>query len=85
MIDRLRCSRTINLNHWNRYLRIEPELKTHHVNHRMDDVSPENIAALIELGQFLVNEYDQPLKEFTRKLVVEDLGRIQNEFYRMDF
>lgn len=69
----------------NRYLRIEPELKTHHVNPRMDDVSPENIAALIELGQFLVNEYDQPLKDFTRKLVIEELGRIKNEFYRMDF
>ena len=67
------------------YLRIEPELATHHVNHKMDDVSPENIAALSKLGQFLVKKYDQQLRDFTRKLVVEELGRVKNEVYRMDF
>lgn len=66
------------------YLRIEPELKVNHVTHQMDNVSEENIKALLALGDKLIAEYDSQLKLFARKLVIEQLGRRDN-FYRMKF
>lgn len=69
----------------NQYLRIEPELTPHQVSHRLDNVSPDNLKALQELGDYLVTKYDTRLRDFTRKLVVEELRRVKNETYRMRF
>lgn len=66
------------------YIRIEPDLEANQVTHQMDNVSKDNIQALLDLGDKLVAEHDDMLKQLARKLVVEQMGYREN-FYRMNF
>lgn len=60
------------------YVRIDTELQKHHVAPNMDNVSEDNIKALLALGDLLVEEYDEVLKAFARRLVIEQIRRPNN-------
>lgn len=66
------------------YIRIDPELEANHVSHQMDNISKENIEALLRLGDQMIDCYNNRLKILARKLVVEEMGR-RESCYRMHF
>lgn len=66
------------------YVRIDTELQKNHVTPDLDNVSGDNIKALLALGDQLVEEYDETLKAFARRLVIEQIGR-PNDYYRLKF
>jgi len=66
------------------YFRIEPDLKQYDVNPAMDCVSEENIKALVEIGDKIVEENLDMIKQFARKLYISQIGRLNDEFYRMN-
>ena len=50
----------------------------------MDCVSEENIKALVEIGDKIVEENLDMIKQFTRKLYISQIGRLNDEFYLMN-
>lgn len=50
----------------------------------MDNISKENIEALLRLGDQMIDCYNNRLKILARKLVVEEMGR-RESCYRMAF
>ena len=66
------------------YIRSAPEFEANHVSHQMDNISKENIEALLTLGDQMIDCYNNRLKILARKLVVEEMGR-RESCYRMHF
>ncbi len=60
------------------YLRIEPHIDAHEVNNAMDDATPENIAALRDLGREVYKHNQEPLERFLDRLIRPLVGDDQS-------
>ena len=63
------------------YLRIEPNLNAFPVKVAMDDTSPENIDALIEVGVQMCEEYDDKLTAFLKQVVFSNVVSGHEKLY----
>jgi len=63
------------------YLRIEPNLNEFKVSAALDDIKPENIQALIAVGEQLVEKNEAKLREFLTKVVLSNVTSSHETLY----